>query len=100
MEVADTIWSGLVLIALGAWATGEDGLGAWAIREGFKELSLLGLNMTVYKEYIEQKPGMEFWLGIALGKGIKINLQHDQCSLLKTRDSNIYGYFMRQWRVY
>ncbi len=82
------------------FSSGPEYMIAWAIREGFKEMSLFGLNMTVDKEYIEQKPGMEFWIGIALGKGLKVNLQHDHCSLLKTRDSNLYGYFMRQWRVY
>jgi hypothetical protein len=82
------------------FSSGPEYMIAWALREGFKEMTLYGLNMTVSDEYKDQKPGMEFWLGIALGMGVKVNLQHDKSSLLKCRDSKLYGYFMKQWRVY
>jgi hypothetical protein len=82
------------------FTSGPEYMIAWAIKEGFEEINFYGLNMTVSKEYIDQKPGMEFWIGIALGKGIKINLQHKQTSLLKTRDGLLYGYFMKQWYIY
>jgi len=73
---------------------------AWAIKEGFDEMTLYGLNMSVHEEYHSQKPGMEFWIGIALGRGVKVNLQHEQTSLLKTRSGELYGYLMKQWRLY
>jgi hypothetical protein len=82
------------------FTSGPEYMIAWAIREGFEDIYLYGLNMTVEKEYIDQKPGMEFWVGIALGKGIRVHLQHEQTSILKTRDSNLYGYLMKQWRIY
>jgi hypothetical protein len=72
---------------------------ALAIMRGAEELYYYGLNMTVKQEYIEQKPGMEFWTGLAMGRGIKCHLQYDHTSLLKTRDGLLYGYLMDQWRV-
>jgi hypothetical protein len=73
---------------------------AYAIMKGFKHIYYLGLNMSVGKEYIDQKPGCEFWTGIAIGRGCKVYIQHEYSSLLKSRDSNLYGYFTKQWRVY
>jgi hypothetical protein len=79
---------------------GPDYMLAHAIKEGFKEFYLYGLNMSVNIEYTEQKPGMEFWLGMAMGRGIKVYLQHQHTSLLKSRDSKLYGYFMKQWNIF
>jgi hypothetical protein len=82
------------------FSSGPEYMIAWAIREGFDEMTLYGLNMSVHEEYHTQKPGMEFWIGMALGKGMKVNLQHNLTSLLKTRSGDLYGYFMKQWRNY
>jgi len=82
------------------FTSGPEYMIAWAIKEGFEEIHMYGLNMTVHKEYIDQKPGVEFWTGIALGKGIKVFIQHRQSSILKTRDGDLYGYFMKQWYIY
>jgi len=82
------------------FTSGPEYIIAYAIYSGYDEISYLGLNMTVGKEYIDQKPGMEFWTGMALGRGIKVNLQHNVTSLLKTRDSHLYGYLTKQWRIY
>lgn len=70
---------------------------AYAIWKGAKKLNYFGVNMTVEQEYIEQKPGVEFWTGIAMGRGIEVNLQHDVTSLLKTKSGELYGYFKPQW---
>ena len=48
---------------------------ALAIHEGCKELSLYGIALATNTEYAEQLPCVNFWLGIALGKGIKVTVQ-------------------------
>lgn len=82
------------------FTSGPEYMIAYAIYKGFKNINYLGLNMTVKQEYIDQKPGMEFWTGVALGKGCNVNLQHDTTSIMKTRDSLLYGYLIKQWRIY
>jgi len=72
---------------------------AKAIMDGAEELYYYGLNMAVKLEFIEQKPGMEFWTGMAMGKGLKVHLQYGNTSLLKVKDGLLYGYLMNQWRV-
>ena len=52
------------------------------------------------EEWHQQKPGMEFWMGMAMGRGITLHIQHEHSSLLKSRDSKLYGYFTKQWRIY
>ena len=44
---------------------------ALAIYEGFTEISLYGVDMSLTKEYGSQKSGVEYLLGIAVGLGIK-----------------------------
>lgn len=79
---------------------------AHAIYSGATELSFYGVNMTQKEEYISQKPGVEFWIGVALGKGIKVNLQYDYTSLFRSKVWNgnefvygeIYGYYIPQFK--
>lgn len=59
---------------------------ALALSEGYKEIHIYGVDMAVNAEYHEQRPSLYFWLGIALGMGVKIFLP-ESCDLLK-------GYFM------
>lgn len=72
---------------------------AYALYTGAKEIRLYGLNMTIKEEYIEQKPCIEFWVGMAMGMGVKVVLQHDVTSILKSKDGLLYGYLTKQWRV-
>lgn len=60
---------------------------ALAIAEGFDEIHLYGIDLNTESEYAWQKAGVEYMLGIAAGKGIKVVLP-DNCPLLK---GNIYG---------
>ena len=60
---------------------------ALAIYEGFSEIFLTGVDLNTESEYGFQKPAVEFWLGVAMGQGIKVVLP-DNCPLLK---GNIYG---------
>lgn len=61
---------------------------ALAILEGFKEIHIIGINMLVDEEYMIQMPSVEFWLGVAIGRGIKVVTQYS--NLLKT--PALYGY--------
>ena len=48
---------------------------ALAIYEGFDEISFYGINQSLQTEYEKQLPCTDFWVGIALGKGIRVNIQ-------------------------
>lgn len=60
---------------------------ALAIHEGATEISLVGVDLNTPSEYGQQKPGVEYLLGVAAGRGIKVILP-DNCPLL---DGPIYG---------
>lgn len=65
---------------------------ALAIYEGFEEIHIYGVDMAtnaVDSEYAKQRPSCEFWLGVAVGRGIKIEIP-DESDLLKARF--MYGF--------
>jgi len=60
---------------------------ALAIYQGKKRIELAGIEMTSDTEYVRQRPGVFFWLGIAIGRGIDVVLH----SPLLMNDKD-YGY--------
>lgn len=60
---------------------------ALAIYEGFEEIHLYGVDLVTDAEYAWQKPGVEYLLGFALGKGIRVVLPAN-CPLLR---GTLYG---------
>jgi hypothetical protein len=60
---------------------------ALAITEGYQEIHLYGTDLNTDSEYAWQKPGVEYMLGVAAGRGIKVVLP-DNCPLLQGK---IYG---------
>jgi len=62
---------------------------ALAIEEGFEEIQTFGVNMAQDTEYGHQRPSCEFWLGLAMGKGIRI-VPNQSSDLLNTLFE--YGY--------
>ena len=64
-----------------------------AIYLGFEEIQVWGVDMSIGTEYEHQKACCEFWLGVALGMGIKTYLP-SQADLLKTRF--LYGFEEKQ----
>jgi hypothetical protein len=70
---------------------------ALAIFEGFKEIEVWGVDMSVGTEYAAQRPSCEWWLGIAAGLGIKINIPPEN-DLLKTRF--MYGFEERRQNLF
>lgn len=47
---------------------------ALAIYQGKKQIEISGIEMTSDTEYVRQRPGVYFWLGIAAGRGINVVL--------------------------
>ncbi len=63
---------------------------ALGIMEGhYEEIHVYGVDMAVDSEYFWQRPSCEYFLGLAMGRGIKIYLP-EECDLLKTRF--LYGF--------
>jgi len=62
---------------------------ALAIYEGFDEIGVWGVDMATDTEYDHQRPSCEYFLGIAVGRGIKVYV-HPAADLLKAR--TLYGY--------
>jgi hypothetical protein len=69
---------------------------ALAIYRGYEVMNLYGVNLANPGEYAYQKPSAEFWLGMAMGRGIKVTIHGDHSSLMKTRDRKLYGYDTKQ----
>lgn len=63
---------------------------ALAIFMGYKEIAIYGFEMSSDEEYANQKPNAEFWIGIAIGRGIKLTLT-EGTHLLGGREK-LYGY--------
>lgn len=64
---------------------------ALAIDWGYEEISIYGVDMATIGggEYAAQRPSCEFYVGVAVGKGIPVHIPH-QADLLKTRF--LYGF--------
>jgi hypothetical protein len=69
---------------------------ALAIYQGFKHLKLYGFTYGWGSNYVEEKPGVSFWLGVALGKGLKVSIFGEHSALLKTSDNLMYAYLCDQ----
>lgn len=64
---------------------------ALAIAEGYQKIELYGVNQAGLFEYMEQRKGVEFWIGYALGKGIEVYI-NPPSSLLTNTKNTPYGY--------
>lgn len=62
---------------------------ALAIKLGYKEIHMYGIDMSAEHEYFGQRPCVEYWLGIAKGRGIKTYIP-PQSDL--TAATHQYGY--------
>lgn len=58
-----------------------------AILEGFRHISIYGIDLSTNTEYAQQRPGFEFLIGLAMGREITIEMPR-ACELLK---GPIYG---------
>jgi hypothetical protein len=57
-----------------------------AISQGYKKITLLGIDEAIDGEYKDEMPSVLYWLGVAFGKGIEVNIS-SHSPLLK-------GYYM------
>lgn len=62
---------------------------AWMIREGYKEIHIYGIHLATAWEYTEQRPNLEFLVGLALSRGVNIVIP-SRSPLLKAR--SVYAY--------
>ncbi len=89
---------------------GIDYMLAYAIWKGVKKIDIYGVHTVYDDEYAYQKPSLEFWIGVAIGRGIDIKV-HGSHSLLKPMyqgkihtnegkdaDGLRYGYFAEPMR--
>lgn len=60
---------------------------ALAIAEGFTEIAIVGVDMAADSEYEIQRPGCEYLIGLAKGRGIRVWLP-ETCGLL---EGPLYG---------
>jgi hypothetical protein len=69
---------------------------ALAIYEGATSIDFYGVNMASSGEYSYQKPGVDYWCGQAMGRGIEINIYGETSTIMKTQDGLLYGYYTKQ----
>ena len=71
---------------------------AYALLKGAKEISLYGINQASSSEYFYERDGVTFWLGIAIGLGVKVTINGDKSELLINKKrfggNLLYGYNM------
>jgi hypothetical protein len=65
---------------------------ALALLEGFEEIHIYGVDMVTDEEYGYQRPCCEYWIGLAVGLGVRVVIPAD--SALCTQEW-VYGYQMR-----
>lgn len=69
---------------------------AYALLNGAREIELYGVNQAGSHEYSEERGGVEYWLGVANGLGVKVTVNGKDSQLLryKGRYGNdvLYGY--------
>ena len=69
---------------------------AFALMNGAKDIAFYGVNQAGSHEYSEERASVEFWIGIALGRGVKvtINGKNSQLLMYKGRYGRglLYGY--------
>ena len=69
---------------------------AYALLNGAKEITIYGVNQASSHEYSEEKGGVEYWLGIAVGLGVKVSVNGDHSQLLRFKGrfggDALYGY--------
>lgn len=68
---------------------------ALALTEGVTHLSLYGVHYGFETEYASQRAGCEFWMGVAYGRGVQLQII-DKVPLLKEPPA-LYGYEDAAW---
>ncbi len=64
---------------------------AYAIYKGAMEIEMYGVALIKDDEYSDQRPCIEFWIGYAMGKGIKVTV-HEPTTIECFKSLELYGY--------
>lgn len=69
---------------------------AFALLNGAKEIEIFGVNQASGGEYFYEKAGLEYWLGICVGRGVKLIIHGEKSELLSNKrrfgGNLLYGY--------
>lgn len=63
-----------------------------ALFEEYEQVDFYGIKMTFGSEYAHQLRSFHYWLGLARGMGVTVNIHGKDVSVLKTKNGMIYGY--------
>lgn len=58
---------------------------AYALLKGAKEIDIFGVNQASSSEYFYEKSGVEYWIGVANGRGVKITINGGKSELLSNK---------------
>ena len=68
----------------------------YALLKGAEEIDIFGVNQAGSHEYLEEKGGVEYWIGVAVGRGVKVTINGKNSQLLKYKGrygaEMLYGY--------
>jgi hypothetical protein len=69
---------------------------AFALLNGAQEINIYGVNQASSSEYFYEKAGVEYMLGIAVGRGVKVTINGEKSELLGNKrrfgGNLLYGY--------
>lgn len=69
---------------------------AYALLQKVKEIDIYGVNQAGSHEYTEERGGVEYWIGLANGRGVKMTVHGDHSQLLMFKGrygrNILYGY--------
>lgn len=76
---------------------------AYAVLKGAKEIDIFGVNQAGSHEYLEEKGGVEYWIGVAVGRGIKVTINGKDSGLLRFKgrygNDQLYGYLQNYQQI-
>lgn len=65
---------------------------SYALYKGVTQLDLYGVNMVMNSEYVMEKGSVEYWIGYARGKGMKITVHGKKSEILTCPGGRLYAY--------
>lgn len=60
--------------------------------DGYHKIWLFGIDMLTNSTYIQEKGGVEYWMGVALGMGVEVRNTRESATG-KTWNGKMYGYY-------
>jgi len=65
---------------------------AYAVYKGATEIEMYGVALLMEYEYADQRPCIEFWIGYAMGKGVKVTVHEPTTIGCFKSHQELYGY--------